>query len=176
MEWVGTLYAICVAIGLLYALSLLLFSDIVGHWLGHVEILVLQPVTIVSGITAFGGCGLLLTQTTSFSPGAIMLLAVLCGLAIAVLSYFVWVEPMEKAEVTIGYSMQELAGKVGEVLTTIPANGVGEVLVTQVSGRSSHMAESMTNEPILEGTKVIILEVRDHVLYVARLEEREARE
>jgi len=173
MDWAETLYAVCIGIGLVYALCMLLFSDIIGHWMGHIEIPILQPVTLVSGVTAFGGSGLLLSQASSFSSVTIILLAAAGGAAIAILSYFVWVEPMERAETTVGYSIQELVGQVGEVLTTIPAEGVGEVLLTMVSGRSNHMAASFTNSPIPEGAQVIILEVRDHVLYVDRLEERE---
>ena len=173
MDWAVTLYVVCIGFGLVYAICMLLFSDILGHWLGHIEIPVLQPVTLVSGVTAFGGSGLLLTQASSFSPEMIMLLAVVAGAAIAVLSYFVWVEPMERAETTIGYSIQELVGQTGEVLTAIPADGVGEILITMVSGRSNHIAASMTNSPIPEGARVIVLKVSDHVLYVERLEERE---
>jgi membrane protein implicated in regulation of membrane protease activity len=62
--------------------------------------------------------------------------------------------------------MSQLQGKIAEVATTIPAVGLGEVYVSVVSGTVYHMAASMEKQMIKEGTRVVVVEVRDHVLYV----------
>jgi hypothetical protein len=51
-------------------------------------------------------------------------------------------------------------------LTSIPAEGLGEVLITMVGGTTNHMAASIDREAIREGTRVVVIDVRDHVLYV----------
>lgn len=168
MDGFATLYLGCIVIGLVFTLWTLLVGNHLGHW--HLEIPVLQPVTLISGLTAFGGCGLLFTRWLSFSPELTLLLSAVGGVIIAILSYFFWVKPMEHAETTTGFSVGELQGKLGEVLTTIPQDGLGEVLITMVNGRSNHMAASFSREPIREGSRVVVVEVRDHVLYVDRFD------
>ncbi|WNC14008.1 NfeD family protein [Brevibacillus brevis] len=163
-----TIYVVCLVCGVLYALAALIFGhtglDGVGH--GHVHLPLFQPILLVSGVTAFGAAGYLLTRFTAWSQPAVCGAAVLIGVALAVAAYFLWVEPMSRAENSTGYTMDQLGGKVGEVSTTIPANGLGEVLVKMVSGTTFHMAASLEGVPIKQGSRVVVVEVRDHVLYV----------
>lgn len=163
-----TIYIVCLVFGLIYTLVTLIFGHSVADWLEqvHFHLPVLQPVLLVSGLTAFGGAGYLLSHLTSFSAGVVLALAIVVGAGLAVASYFLYVEPMSRAENSTGYSMAQLNGKLGEVSTTIPADGLGEVLVTLVSGTTHHMAASVDQTPIREGTRVVVVEVRDHVLFV----------
>lgn len=161
-----TIYIVCMVCGILYALIVLIFGH--ADWLSHnhVHLPVLQPILLVSGATAFGAAGYLLGRFTSLSDLLVVSLAVLMGIGLAVASYFLWVQPMSRAENSTGYTMSQLGGKLGEVSTTIPANGLGEVLVKMVSGTTFHMAAALDGEPIREGSRVVVVEVRDHVLYV----------
>jgi membrane protein implicated in regulation of membrane protease activity len=170
LSWLESIYLICIGVGLLYSFITLFFGDSVTDWLHGVHLPALQPILWVSGLTAFGGVGFLLSRLTSFSVPTILALAFLGGAALAVAAYFIWVEPMSQAETSTGYSMLQLVGRVGEVWTTIPANGLGEVLISMVSGTTNNMAASLTNEPIKEGTRVLVVEVREHVLYVTPLQ------
>lgn len=171
------IYLLCLICGLIYTLVTLFFGH-VTDWLGqvHVHLPVLQPILLVSGITAFGGAGYLLTRFTSLASGVVLVLAFACGLVLAVAAYFLWVEPMNRAENSIGYSMSQLTGKIGEVVTTIPSQGLGEVLVSMVSGTTNHMAASLDRELIREGVRVVVVEVRDHVLYVTPFPDNEEKE
>jgi membrane protein implicated in regulation of membrane protease activity len=171
-----TIYLVCIVIGLVYTLVTLIFGEAVSDWVQHAHLPVLQPVLWVSGLVAFGGTGFVLTRLTSFSAATNVALAAMGGAALAIAAYFVWVEPMSEAENSTGYSMRQLVGRVGEVWTTIPAHGLGEVVIAMVSGTTSHMAASADNQPIREGTKVVVVEVRNHVLYVAPFETDEERE
>lgn len=161
-----TIYLICLAGGLVYALITLFLGDAISDMLGEIHLPLLQPILLVSGITAFGGVGFILTRLTALTTGEILLFALLAGALLAVGAYFLWIKPMNRAEVSTGYSMNHLQGKIGEVGTTIPADGLGEVLVNMVSGVTHHMAASLENQPIPAGTRVVVVEVRDHVLYV----------
>ncbi len=165
------LFLACVGIGLVAALIALLFGDAASHGLIHLEVPFLQPVTLIGGITVFGGSGLLLLRLTRLSPGLVSLTA--AGLAVlsAVTGYFIWVKPMARAEQSVGYSIKELAGRIGEVITTIPPDGVGEILLPLVSGMSNQIAASLEQMPIPAGTRVVVVDVRDHVLYVVPFEE-----
>ncbi|QRG66899.1 NfeD family protein [Brevibacillus choshinensis] len=161
-----TIYIVCLACGVLYALAVLLFGH--ADWMSHhhAHLPVLQPILLVSGATAFGAAGYLLGRFTSLSDLVVVGLAVLIGIGLAVASYFLWVQPMSRAENSTGYTMSQLVGKLGEVCTTIPANGLGEVLVKMVSGTTFHMAASLDGEQIRQGSRVVVVEVRDHVLHV----------
>lgn len=170
------IYLVCMFTGLVYTLITLFFGDAASEWMAQTELPVLQPILLVSGLTAFGASGFLLTRFSSFSPLMTAAIAVLAGIVIAVAAYFTWIKPMENAESSVGYSMQQLTGMIGEVLTTVPADGLGEVLITMVSGRTNHMAASFDKEMIREGTRVVVIDVRDHVLYVAPLQNSEDKE
>ena len=160
------MYGVCLAVGLVYALVTLLWGDALSDMLGEIHLPLLQPVLLVSGLTAFGGIGFLLTKLTAMSAWAVFVSSLFAGGVLAVGAYFLWIRPMDQAEASVGYSMSQLQGKIGEVGTSIPVDGMGEVLIKLVSGVTHHMAASLENQPIPAGTRVVVVEVRDHVLYV----------
>jgi len=161
-----TVYMVCLVGGLIYTLIALIFGDTISDWLGQLQLPVVEPIVLVSGLTAFGGAGYLLSRFTSLSWLVALVLAIVIGGGLAVAAFFVWVKPMSKAENSTGYSMNQLGGKLGEVNTTIPADGLGEVLLPMISGTTYHMAASLEQRTIQQGTRVVVVEVRDHVLYV----------
>lgn len=161
-----TVFLVCLVAGLVYALVTLLLGDAISDMLGELHLPIFQPILLVSGITAFGGSGFLLTRLTDLPMAAVLIIAIFIGISLAMAAYFLWVKPMNKAETSTGYSMNQLPGKIGEVGTTIPAQGLGEVLVSMVSGTTYHMAASLDGEQIPAGMRVVVVEVRDHVLYV----------
>lgn len=166
LGWLDTLFVGCIAFGLIYSFIVLIFGDSTGDWLAHFQVPLLQPLTWVSGITAFGASGFLLVRLTSFSPATVCLIAGAIGVLLAVAAYFLWVKPMKQTENSTGYSMHELVGKIGEVWTTIPPAGLGEVVITMINGTTNHMATGYEGEAIAEGTRVVVINVKDHVLYV----------
>ncbi|MED1914006.1 NfeD family protein [Brevibacillus sp. DP1.3A] len=161
-----TVYMVCLVLGLIYTVISLLFGDTLSDWLGHLHLPFAQPILLVSGMTAFGGAGYLLSRYTSLGALVVLMLAAVIGIALALVSYFLWVKPMSHAENSTSYSMSQLGGKLGEVGTTIPAEGLGEVLLPMISGTTYHMAASLEGGIIPQGTRVVVVEVRDHVLYV----------
>jgi len=173
-----TLFIACLVVGVLYALISVIFGDILGEALdGMLDFLSMesvswmQPMTLVGGITAFGGAGLLLSRYTAVGAWAVVLIALLAAIVIGISVFFLYVKPMQNSENSSGYSFQELAGKIAEVLVPIPATGYGEVLVRVGSaGVTNQIAASHDGEPIPTGSRVVVVEVRDHTLYVSKLE------
>lgn len=49
---------------------------------------------------------------------------------------------MDKSEMSNGFSMSELPGKIGEITVPIPAQGYGEIMVKFGAGNSLHTAAS----------------------------------
>ncbi|WP_426930642.1 NfeD family protein [Brevibacillus ginsengisoli] len=164
-----SLFMACLAFGVLYALLALVFGEAIGHWLAGLDLPLLQPLSIVSAITGFGGCGLIMTYSTQLGALSILVVSAVVGIILCVLFYFLWVKPMAKAESTTAFSIQELEGSVGEVYTTVPARGFGEVVIICSSGRSNYIATSFDQVDIPRGSKVVVVRVDKKVLAVSLL-------
>jgi len=84
------------------------------------------------------------------------------------LVYFAYVKPMKGAESSTGFSVQDLIGKIGEVIVPIPAKGCGEVLIKIGAGNTNQIAASSDGEDIPAASRVVVAEVKEGVLYVFR--------
>lgn len=174
-----TLFWACLIGGILYAVITIVFSDVISHALdGLLDFLSLdglpwfQPMTLVGGITVFGGAGLLLERYTSLAAGPVAGIALLAAIVVGAGVYFLYVKPMEDAESSTGYSMEEMPGKLAEVLVPIPASGYGEVMLQMgAAGVTNRMAASFDGEPVDAGAKVVVVEVRDGTLYVSKIDD-----
>ncbi|MEI7025300.1 NfeD family protein [Paenibacillus sp. y28] len=172
------LYWGCLLGGLLFTLVTVLFGDLIGNWLdgwfdfmsleGHGA---LQPIVIIGGITAFGGAGVLLGKYTSLGGAATALFSLGFAFLLSIGVYFLYVKPMERSENSTGYSIGELAGKIGEVSIPIPPRGYGEVLVrVGGAGVTGQLAASFDGSLIEAGQRVVVVEIRDGTLFVSPLE------
>lgn len=174
-----TFYWICLVTGVLFAVVSLLLGDVLGHWLGGMFdgaagaghlLHVLQPVSLVGGITALGACGILLTQYTDWSSAPVFLLSTLAAAGLSLAVAFFYVRPMRNSENSTGFSVKELRGAVGEITVPIPIGGCGEVVLKVGAGRTNQIAASFDGKPVPEGSKVVVVEEREGVLYVSLLE------
>jgi membrane protein implicated in regulation of membrane protease activity len=167
----------CLFGGIFFAL----ISVVVGDWLslaldGMLDFLsidghpVFQPTAIVSGVTAFGGAGLLLDRHTTLINTMVIILAAGCGLIMSICVYFFYIRPMERSENSSGYSMHQLTGLIAEVLVPIPVVGYGEVMVKAGAGNSNHIASSNDKELLPAGMRVVIVEVKDFTVIVSKLD------
>lgn len=169
----------CLIGGLLFGLISLLLGDVIGHAFDGVldavsidSIDFLHPMTIVGGITLFGGFGLMLTKYSSLGPVAAGIVSGAGAFAFSILIFFIYVKPMRNTESSMGFSVKELVGKVAEVTIPIPATGCGEVLVKMGAQHTYQIAASYDNEPIERGADVVVVEEREGTLYVTALEEQ----
>lgn len=173
-----TAYWICLLGGLFFAVVTLLFGDLLDGALEGLDFdgfgEFLDPLSLVGGLAVFGGAGIVLTEATDLGTGLTAAVAAVIGLALALALHFVYVKPMKQSENSTGFSMQEYRGKLGEVITTIPARGYGEVLVRMGASNTFQAAASFEGEPIPRGTRVVVVEVRDGDLWVAPFEDEPA--
>lgn len=163
----------CLFGGLIFALVTLIFGDLLGdslqglfHALSFDHLDILQPMVLVSGITVFGGTGVVLTLYTQLTSGKIGILSVILAVVLSILIYFGYVKPMKNSENSIAYSMQDLVGLPGEVSVTVPAEGYGEVILKIGAGHSNHIAISQSGKELPTGTKIFVTKVEKSVVSV----------
>lgn len=171
-----TLFMACLIGGILFAVVSVLFGDGLGQaldgaldFLSNDTLSFLQPMTLVGGITVFGGAGLLLTKYSEFSAVVVVLLAILIAIVAGVAIFFLYVKPMENSENSIAFTMQSLAGSLGEVIVPIPEIGYGEVMVKVGAGFTNQIAAGFEKASIPAGAKVVVVEVRESILYVSEV-------
>lgn len=167
----------CLIGGVLYALVSVILGDLISQAMdGIFDFLSLeghpwlQPTSLVGGITAFGGSGILLEKYSSFGIAAVVILSLLIAITAGVGVYFLYVKPMVNSENSVAVSVQDFSGKMAEVLVAIPAVGYGEVLVKAGAGNTNQIAASFDGEPIPGGARVVVVEVKDNTLYVSKLD------
>jgi membrane protein implicated in regulation of membrane protease activity len=189
---VNTLYIVLLAIGLVYAVFLLLSGQIGGevaggegagdlagdlgaglaggHDLdaqaGDHGISPISPLTISTFITAFGAIGLVAINLFNASERASVIWAVLGGFVFSLLVYvgftYLFIKPQGSSEVRVA----ELAGHVAEVITPIPADGMGEVALTAQGGRVTYSARASNAQAIPRGASVKVVRITGGVAYV----------
>ena len=121
---------------------------------------------IFSFLTIFFASGFLFESVTDLHAGVIVSLSFLLALTtVTLLNVFVLI-PVSRAESSLTFHDHDLRGRVGIVLTSVPVDGFGEVLIQSNSGSISKTAASFKNEQIASETKVLIIEVKNGVVYV----------
>jgi membrane-bound ClpP family serine protease len=144
------------------------FGDIVEAALDF-----LNPTLILAFVTFLSASGYLLELITPLNSLVILFIAIVIALILdTLLNIFVLV-PMSSAEESLVYTSDSLKGRVGRVLIPIPQDGFGEVVLKSSSGTISKPARSFDNQPIAEGEKVLVIDVKDGVLHVAHYEKTE---
>lgn len=128
---------------------------------------IFNPTLILAFITIASASGYLLEQYSSLN--SILIFVLSCVIAFIIdtcLNIFVLI-PISSAEESLAYTEQSLKGRVGKVITSIPKDGYGEVLIENASGRIAKPAAGLKNEAIQEGRAVIIVSIKNGVLYVS---------
>ncbi len=184
-------YITCLAAGFVFTLASLVFGHLLGggHEVhlegghmdgsgGHAEaglentdmpgVSPFSPTVIASFVAAFGGLGIIFHEIPA--TRAVWLSAPLAMVgAFAIAAALVWLlRKLFKA--TQGSSESKLAeviGVVGEIITPIPANGVGEIAYVQKGARYSAPAREQTGAPVSNGAVVRIVRVAGSQFYVA---------
>ncbi len=172
------LYWGCLSVGIIFAVVSLIFGDMLSDIFDGIFDAIsfdsadfIHPMVIVGGITVFGGCGILLSQYTSLTPSLVALFSLFNAFIISAVVHFAYVRPMKNSENSIGFSVQDLVGRIGEVVIPVPENGCGEVLIRIGAGNTNQIAASLDGKVLSMGTRIVVAEVKDHVLYVFPYEE-----
>ncbi|MFP4977962.1 protease [Paenibacillus sp. CN-4] len=175
-----TLYMGCLVLGVIFALVSLLLGDVIGNAIDGMfdfsSVHMFNPTVIAGGVTVFGGAGLLLTRYTEIGNGAVTVLSLLTAAFMAMLVYLGFVKPMDRSEMSTGFSMRELPGRIAVVTVPLPAAGYGEVMISFGAGNSLHTAASFDRNPIPAGVRVVVVEVKEGVAMVSELDDRKGDE
>ena len=175
-----TIYWICLLGGLVFSVLAVFLGDVFDGLLDSLDGAfhgvdlhgALDALSLVGGLTAFGGAGVLLDAYSNLDPTPAALVAASIGFALAVLMHVAYVKPMKRSENSTGFSVREYQGKIGEGNTAIPAKGYGEVLVRMGASVTFQPATSFDGTPLPLGTQVVVVEVEpDGTLHVARLDD-----
>jgi membrane protein implicated in regulation of membrane protease activity len=185
---VNLIYLVLLILGLIYAVFLLVTGHFVGdadmdlgghgvdiHADVHAEtadgthgISPISPLTIATFITAFGAIGLVSTGLFDASDRISLIWAALGGFVFSVLVYFaftyLFIKPQGSSEVHVA----ELAGHTAQVITPIPADGMGEVAMVSQGGRVVYSARSDQGDTIEQGASVRVVRVAGGIAYVER--------
>ncbi|MDW7614427.1 hypothetical protein SC499_06725 [Peribacillus simplex] len=127
---------------------------------------ILNPTLIFSFLTVFFSSGFLLESLTGLNGVMIAVTSLFISFTIVTLLNVFVLIPISSAEESLTFHDNDLRGRVGRVLTSVPVDGFGEVLIESISGSIAKTAASYKNEGIVSDTKVLIIEVKNGVVYV----------
>ncbi len=198
---VSTLYLVLLILGLIYALFLLFSGQFGGgdadlepgdldldldlgdsdlhvpsgdHAAGGEDrtgISPISPFTIAIFVTAFGATGLVARGLFQVSERTSLIWATLGGLIVSVLAYigftYLFIKPQGSSEVRVS----DLAGSDAEIITPIPAGGMGEIALVAQGGRVTYSARTKDGTGLPAGQVVRVLRVLGGVAYVETIKE-----
>ena len=144
----------------------ILLGDVLDGIFDVVEIGPLNPSVVLSFFTIFSATGYILEKFLNVqSVMALVISSIFSFIAVTILYLFVFV-PLKSAETSLGYSDDDLKGKVAKVIISIPEDGFGEVVLTIGGSTVSRSAQSYHNEAIAYDTEVLIIDVQKGVVSV----------
>ena len=187
-------YAICFWVGLVFALISGLMSGVFhgihadsthlgGPETGHIDaghagaggggghtipdFPAFSPVTIATFVTVFGGTGMIFSRIPSTSPPYFsMSLAMLCAFSGAYGVFLLFSKIFESMQGSSEVVQSALIGQAATVITSIPADGMGEIAYVAGAGRQNAQARSANGEQIHVGSEVVIKKIVGGSFYV----------
>ncbi len=187
---VGLIYFCLLGLGVLYALMTGVFGwlsdmigggadvhvDIGGHDVaGHLDSVDASHAHPISGTTAatfvtgFGGGGVIAHYLLGYSTVPGLFVATGSGLALAFAAYLALDWLFKQTQGGSEYNVDEATGREAEVITAIPAGGIGEIAY-QVRGRRENCsARAVDGAEIPKGRIVMIEKTLGNTFYVRPL-------
>ena len=126
----------------------------------------LNPAILLAFVTLTSATGYVFEVSTTWNSLLVLAASVVVGLIVDTLLYFFILLPMSSAEVSLAYTDESLAGRVAKVITPIPSNGFGEIVMESVNGILHKRATGYDNEEIDYGKEVLVIDVKDGTFYV----------
>lgn len=177
-------YFATMSLGVIYALVLLLGGEtghpdldlsvdagphVEGSWHG----MSLSPVALAGFVTAFGAFGLITEAILGpgTSVGLSLLVALIGGLVVGGLSQVLFYSFIVKSQGSSEVTRRDVVGATGEVLTPIPAGGLGEVAFVAQGARVVMTARGAQGEAIGRGSVVWIVDQVGSVALVVPVDE-----
>jgi membrane protein implicated in regulation of membrane protease activity len=120
---------------------------------------------MASFLTAFGVGGVVARYYDLPHPAASGV-GVVAGLVMSGLVYQ-FARLLYSQQASSEVRMTTLIGRSADVLVAIPADGVGQIALTQGGERSEHIARSADGRPLSRGTEVVVTGLRGDLVIVA---------
>ncbi|MBM7840559.1 membrane protein implicated in regulation of membrane protease activity [Alkalihalobacillus xiaoxiensis] len=130
----------------------------------------LSPTLILSTLSFFGASAYILERFAPFTSPVSAAIAVAIALILAILFNLFILTPLQHTEESNAYSDEDLEGRTGEIILSIPEDGFGEVIMRGDSGTISKTASSVDGTVIQSGTNVVIVKIEHGIAYVAPLD------
>ena len=174
---VGVVYACLLALGVVYALvsgALGWLSDLGGHDAGvgvsgHLDGGHPHPVsgtTMATFVTGFGGGGVVAQYLLHWSVLRGLLLATVAGLALAAAAYLILEIIFQQTQAGGEHAVSDAVGREAEIITAIPAGGLGEVAYVVRGQREQASARSADGRAVPRGRPVVVEKVMGQTVYV----------
>lgn len=171
---VSLVYFLSFAIGLGYAIIVGLAGHLFGGHVGDIHMDVgtdlpitpLSPTVIATFLTGFGGGGLLAHSYFQLSVGKGVLVALLTGVLLSAGTFGALTLLFKNTQAGSEYSLDDMVGRVVQIITPIPENGTGEVALVAKGTRIIGPARSSDGKAIQRNTPVEIVQVVGNVYYV----------
>jgi membrane protein implicated in regulation of membrane protease activity len=145
----------------------ILISDIVD---GIFDVIPVDPALLLSFFTILSATGYLLEKFSPFAGMLVLIISTIISLLLVTLLHMFVFVPIRSAESSLGYSDEDLKGKLAKVIISIPVDGFGEVVLSIGGSTISKAAQSFENEPIPYETEVLIIDVQKGVIFVTPYE------
>ena len=162
------LYLFGLIIGGALTLLYILFGDILDGLFDASPDGMFNPTLILAFITIVSATGYLFEKLSPINSFIIFLLSIVFALIlVTILNVFVLI-PLASAEESIALKDDDLKGRIGKVIISIPEDGFGEVVIEGNSGTIAMSAKSFDDKPIPYDTKVLVIDIdgKNGVLYV----------
>jgi membrane protein implicated in regulation of membrane protease activity len=164
----ATIYLYGLTIAGVLTVVYVLFADVLHfHGASDGPLQFLNPVLVFAFVTVLSASGYLFERISTLHYLLILAIsAVIAFIVVTLLNVFVLI-PLSSAEESLAYKESDLQGRIGTVITPIPADGFGEVMIDSISGRIAKPASSFDGESIPNGTSVLVIRVKNGVLEVS---------
>lgn len=161
---IQTIYLYTLIIAGSLTLLFLFFGDVFAGLSEGIPFL--NPTLVLSFFTCFSAGGYIGELVLPLSSLLIALSSCILSIMLVVLLHIFVLVPLSSAEESLAYREDDLRGRLGKVITAVPVDGFGEVVIEGIGGTISKSAVSFDNQQISYGTTVLVVDINNGVLSV----------
>jgi hypothetical protein len=163
------LYLIALSIGLMYVLLTIVFGDLVDF--GWEGMPFLSPTTLFTFLIIFGGVGTYVQDHYHLSAWKLMSLSIVIGFVVSTIIAIVVVIPLKKADVTAGFTSNDLIDQMGTLSAICSHEVLGEVVVSYKGTKIAYPCKHVNEGTLSIGTTVLLTKRDEHYFLVKELVE-----
>ena len=167
MENIEQIYLYGLIAGGVLTLVYILVSDMLDGLFEFIPDGWFNPTLILSFVTFLSAGGYLLETLTSINSIIILIVSALVSLLLVLLLNIFVLIPLTNAEESNAYTEDDLIGRAGHVIVSIPKDGFGEVILHDSGGTVSKTAKGFDEEEIPSGKDILVIDIKDGVAYVS---------